>query len=88
MFTDLFRSLARLTYKEYFTMVMCYFFLREADFFHHGEPQFVFKEKRKKMSGFYKYVNVSVVIKFSLKTSGFYLNYHKISIKSYVVDVY
>ena len=34
------------------------------------------------------YVNVSVLIKFSLKTSVFNLNYHKISIKSYVVDVY
>ena len=28
------------------------------------------------------YVNVSVLIKFSLKTSVFYLNYHKISMKS------
>ena len=30
------------------------------------------------------YVNVSVLKKFSLKTSVFYLNYHKISIKSYM----
>ena len=34
------------------------------------------------------FVNVSVLIKFSLKASIFYLNYHKISITSYVVDVY
>ena len=33
------------------------------------------------------YVNVSVLIKFSQKTS-VYLNYHKFSIKSYVLDVY
>ena len=33
------------------------------------------------------YVNVSVLIKFLQKTS-FYLNYHKFSIKSYVLDVY
>ena len=37
---------------------------------------------------FYHYVNVSVLIKFSQKTSVFYLNYHKFSIKSYVLDVY
>ena len=34
------------------------------------------------------YVNVSVVINFSQKTSVFTLNYHKFSIKSYVLDVY
>ena len=35
------------------------------------------------------YVNVSVLIKFSQKTSvNFYLNYHKFSIKSYVLDAY
>ena len=34
------------------------------------------------------YVNVPVLIKFSLKTSVFYLNFYKISIKLYVVDVY
>ena len=40
-------------------------------------------------ASFFHYVNVSVLLKFSLKTSVFfYLNYHKISIKSYVVDVY
>ena len=33
------------------------------------------------------YVNVSVLIKFSQKTT-VYLNYHKFSIKSYVLDVY
>ena len=33
-------------------------------------------------------MNVSVLIKFSKKTSVFYLNYHKFSIKSYVLDVY
>ena len=34
------------------------------------------------------YVNVSILIKFSQKTSVFYLNHHKFSIKSYVLDVY
>ena len=34
------------------------------------------------------YVSVSVLIKCSQKTSVFYLNYHKFSIKSYVLDVY
>ena len=34
------------------------------------------------------YVNVSVLIKFSKKDQCFYLNYHKFSIKSYVLDVY
>ena len=34
------------------------------------------------------YVNVSVLIKNSLNSSVFYLNYHNISIKLYVVDVY
>ena len=34
-----------------------------------------------------QYVNVSVLIKFSQKTI-FYLNYHKFSINSYVLDVY
>ena len=33
------------------------------------------------------YENVSVLVKFSQKTSVFYLNYHKFSIKSYVLDV-
>ena len=33
-------------------------------------------------------VNVSILVKFSLKASVFYLNYHKISIKSYVLNVY
>ena len=33
-------------------------------------------------------MNVSVLIKFSQKTTVFYLNYHKFSIKSYVLDVY
>ena len=32
--------------------------------------------------------NVSVLIKFLQKTNVFYLNYHKFSIKSYVLDVY
>ena len=36
----------------------------------------------------FHYVNVSVLIKFSQNTSVFYLNYHKFSIKSYVLDVY
>ena len=34
------------------------------------------------------YVNVSVLIKDSQKDQCFYLNYHKFSIKSYVLDVY
>ena len=34
-----------------------------------------------------RYVNISVLMKFSLNGPVFYLNY-KISIKSYVVDVY
>ena len=33
-------------------------------------------------------VNVSVLIKFLQKDQYFYLNYHKFSIKSYVLDVY
>ena len=33
-------------------------------------------------------MNVSVLMKFSPKTSVFYLKYHKISIKSYVMDVF
>ena len=36
---------------------------------------------------FSHYVNVSVLIKFSQKQP-FYLNYHKFSIKSHVLDVY
>ena len=37
---------------------------------------------------FCHYVNVSVLITFLQKTSVFYLNYHKFSIKSYVLGVY
>ena len=40
------------------------------------------------IAGIYHYVNVSILIKFSQKTSVFYLNYHNLSIKSYVLDVY
>ena len=38
----------------------------------------------------FHYVNVSVIIKFlqKKKTQFFYLDYHKFSIKSYVLDVY
>ena len=36
----------------------------------------------------FHYVNVSVLIKFLQKTQCFYLDYHKFSIKSYVLDVY
>ena len=36
----------------------------------------------------FHYVNVSVLIKLLQKTQCFYLDYHKFSIKSYVLDVY
>ena len=36
----------------------------------------------------YHYVNVSVLKKFKNKQAVFYLDYHKFSIKSYVLDVY